>query len=137
MMARRTASQDESEINITPMLDVVFIMLIFFIVTTTFIRETGVTVDKPEAVTAEPHPLGNVLIGVDADSGIWMNGSQIDLTDVRTLVQRARAENPEGSVIVISDKNARTGMVVDVMDQIQAAGVSRMAISAEQVGGGG
>jgi len=136
-MPRKHAARDEPEINITPMLDIVFIMLIFFIVTTTFVRETGVTVDKPEALTAEARPQGNVLIGVDSGNGIWMNGSQIELSDVRTLVQRARAENPEGSVILISDKGARTGTLVEVMDQVQAAGVSRMAISAEQIGGGG
>jgi len=136
-MARRHAAHDEPEINITPMLDIVFIMLIFFIVTTSFVREPGSQVEKPEAVTAEPRPQGNVLIGVDSDNQIWMNGSQIELADVRTHVQRARAENPEGSVILISDKGARTGTLVDVMDQVQAAGVSRMAISAEQIGGGG
>jgi biopolymer transport protein ExbD len=115
----------------------VFIMLIFFIVTTTFVRETGVTVEKPQALTAESRPQGNILIGVDSDNQIWMNGSQIEMSDVRTQVQRARAENPEGSVILISDKGARTGTLVDVMDQVQAAGVGRMAISAEQIGGGG
>ena len=136
-MSRRHATQEEPEINITPMLDIVFIMLIFFIVTTTFVRETGVTVEKPEASTAESRPRGNILIGVDSDNQVWMNGSQIELSDVRTQVQRARAENPEGSVILISDKGARTGTLVDVMDQVQAGGVARMAISAEQIGGGG
>jgi len=136
-MARRHATQDEPEINITPMLDIVFIMLIFFIVTTTFVRETGVTVEKPRALSAESRPQGNILIGVDSDNQVWMNGSQIELSDVRTQVQRARAENPEGSVILISDKGARTGTLVDVMDQVQAGGVGRMAISAEQIGGGG
>ena len=100
-MARRHANRDEPEINITPMLDIVFIMLIFFIVTTTFVRETGVTVEKPQALTAESRPQGNILIGVDSDNQVWMNGSQIELSDVRTQVQRARAENPEGSVILI------------------------------------
>jgi len=136
-MARKHAAKDEPEINITPMLDIVFIMLIFFIVTTTFVRETGVTVEKPQALTSEPRPQGNVLIGVDSDNQIWMNGNQIDIGDVRTLVQRARAENPEGSVILVSDKGSRTGTLVEVMDQVQAAGVSQMAISAEQIGGGG
>jgi len=136
-MARKHAAKDEPEINITPMLDIVFIMLIFFIVTTTFVRETGVTVEKPEAITAEQRPQGNVLIGVDTENRIWMNGSEIELSDVRTQVQRARAENPEGSVILISDKGARTGTLVEVMDQVQAAGVSKMAISAERIGGGG
>lgn len=135
-MARRHAAKDEPEINITPMLDIVFIMLIFFIVTTTFVRETGVEVEKPTALTSQPRPQGNVLIGIDSNDEIWMNGSQVELSDVRTLVARARAENPEGSVILISDKGARTGTLVDIMDQVQAAGVSRMAISAEQVGGG-
>ncbi|MDX1626430.1 MAG: biopolymer transporter ExbD [Wenzhouxiangellaceae bacterium] len=136
-MPRKHAAKDEPEINITPMLDIVFIMLIFFIVTTTFVRETGVTIDKPTAITAEPRPQGNVLIGIRENDEIWMNGSRIELGDVRTLVLRARAENPEGSVILISDKSARTGLLVDVMDQVQASGVSRMAISAEQVGSGG
>ncbi|MCA1780181.1 MAG: biopolymer transporter ExbD [Xanthomonadaceae bacterium] len=136
-MARKHAAKDEPEINITPMLDIVFIMLIFFIVTTTFVRETGVTVEKPQALTSEPRPQGNVLIGVDSDNQIWMNGNQIEIGDVRTLVQRARAENPEGSVILVSDKGSRTGTLVEVMDQVQAAGVSQMAISAEQIGGGG
>lgn len=136
-MPRKHHAQDEPEINVTPMLDIVFIMLIFFIVTTTFVRETGVTVDKPDALTAEARPQGNILIGVDADNQVWMSGSRIDLSDVRTRVQRARSENPEGSVIVVSDQGARTGTVVEVMDQVQAAGVSRMAISAERIGGGG
>lgn len=135
-MARKHASKDEPEINITPMLDIVFIMLIFFIVTTTFVRETGVEVDKPQAITTEPRPQGNVLIGISNSDEIYMNGNLIELSEVRTLVQRARDENPEGSVILISDKGARTGMLVDVMDQVQAAGVTRMAISADEIGGG-
>lgn len=135
-MARRHATKDEPEINITPMLDIVFIMLIFFIVTTTFIRETGVEVDKPTALTTEPRPQGNVLIAIRSNDEIWMNGQQIELSDVRTQVERARAENPEGSVILIADKGARTGILVDVMDQVQAAGVTRMAISADEPGGG-
>lgn len=135
-MNRRHAAKDEPEINITPMLDIVFIMLIFFIVTTTFVRETGVEVDRPDAITTEPRPQGNVLIAIRDNDEIWMNGRAIELSDVRTLVQRARAENPEGSVILISDKGARTGMLVDIMDQVQAAGVTRMAISADEVGGG-
>jgi len=135
-MSRRYATKDEPEINITPMLDIVFIMLIFFIVTTTFVRETGVEVERPDAITAEPRPQANVLIAIRDNDEIWMNGRAIELSDVRTMVQRAQAENPEGSVILISDKGARTGTLVDIMDQVQAAGVTRMAISANEVGGG-
>lgn len=135
-MPRQQKTSDEPEINITPMLDIVFIMLIFFIVTTSFIKETGVTVEKPDAVTAEPRPQGNILVGVDADNQIWMYGTQIEPSDVRTRVERALAENPEGGVIVVADRQARQGKLFDVMDQVRTAGVRKIAISAERIGGG-
>ncbi len=134
MATRRYAARDEPEINITPMLDIVFIMLIFFIVTTSFIRETGVEVQKPEAQTAELRPQGNVLIAIRSNDEVWMNRGQVEIHEVRTLVERARAESPESSVVIIADRAARTGMVVEVMDQVQAAGVQRMFISAEDPG---
>ncbi|TVQ41501.1 MAG: biopolymer transporter ExbD [Wenzhouxiangella sp.] len=135
-MARRHASKDEPEINITPMLDIVFIMLIFFIVTTSFIRETGIEVDKPTALTTEPRPQGNVLIAIRPNDEIWMNRQQIELHEVRTHVERARAENPESSAVLIADRGARTGMLIEVMDQVQAAGITRISISADEAGGG-
>lgn len=134
-MARRHATKEEPEINITPMLDIVFIMLIFFIVTTSFIRETGVEVDKPMALTAEPRPQGNVLIAIRDNDEIWMNKQQIEIHEVRPEVERARAENPESAVVLIADRGARTGMLVEVMDQVQAAGISRISVSAEPEGG--
>lgn len=134
-MARRHATKDEPEINITPMLDIVFIMLIFFIVTTSFIRETGVEVNKPLALTAEPRPQGNVLIAIRENDEIWMNKQQIELHEVRSEVERARAENPESAVVLIADRSARTGMLVQVMDQVQAAGIHRISVSAEPEGG--
>ncbi|QKK01700.1 MAG: biopolymer transporter ExbD [Pseudomonadota bacterium] len=134
-MARQHATKDEPEINITPMLDIVFIMLIFFIVTTSFIRETGVEVNKPTALTAEPRPQGNVLIAIRDNDEIWMNRQNIELHEVKTQVERARAENPESAVVLIADRGSRTGMLVEVMDQVQAAGISRISISAEEDGG--
>ena len=134
-MARRHASKDEPEINITPMLDIVFIMLIFFIVTTTFIRETGVEVDKPLALTAEPRPEGNVLVAIRSNDEIWANRQEIELHEVRSHVERIRAENPESAAVIIADRGSRTGRVIEVMDQIQAAGVTRISISAEEDGG--
>ncbi|NBB92987.1 MAG: biopolymer transporter ExbD [Gammaproteobacteria bacterium] len=134
-MARRHATKDEPEINITPMLDIVFIMLIFFIVTTSFIRETGVEVNKPEALTAEPRPQGNVLIAIRDNDEIWMNKQQIEIHEVKSEVERARAENPESAVVLIADRGARTGMLVQVMDQVQSAGINRISVSAEPEGG--
>jgi len=134
-MARRHATKDEPEINITPMLDIVFIMLIFFIVTTSFIRETGVEVNKPSALTAEPRPQGNVLIAIRDNDEIWMNRQNIEMHEVKSQVERARAENPESAVVIIADRTSRTGMLVEVMDQVQAAGITRISISAEEEGG--
>ncbi|MCG8464785.1 MAG: biopolymer transporter ExbD [Xanthomonadales bacterium] len=121
-MARRHASTDEPEINITPMLDIVFIMLIFFIVTTSFIKETGVQVEKPTAATAENKPQGNILIAIRANDEVWMNKREVEVREVRTGVEDALAENPEGSVVIVADKGARTDMLVKVMDQVKLAG---------------
>jgi len=131
-MARRHSGKDEPEINITPMLDIVFIMLIFFIVTTSFIRETGVEIDKPTALSTEARPQANVLIAVRRNGEIWMNRQELSINEVRFEIEDARAENPESSVIILADRGARTGLVVEVMDQVQIGGINRISISAEE-----
>ena len=134
-MARRHAHTDEAEINITPMLDIVFIMLIFFIVTTSFTRETGATLTKPLAAQAVSLRNGTILIGIRSNDEIWMNKREIEIREVRSLVERAKAENPEGSVVIVADKDSRIGSVTQVMDQVKMAGVKGIAISAENPGG--
>ena len=134
-MMRRHAHTEEAEINITPMLDIVFIMLIFFIVTTSFTKETGASITKPTADQAISLRNGTILIGVRPNDDIWMNKRQIELREVRSLVERAKAENPEGSVVIVADKDSRIGTVTQVMDQVKLAGVEGIAISAEQPGG--
>lgn len=136
-MARRHAHTDEAEINITPMLDIVFIMLIFFIVTTSFIKETGADITKPTAISSERKPRGNILVGLQSDGSIWMNNSEIQLREVRTLVEAAIAENPEGQVVLISDIGSRTGDLIKIMDQIKSAGISKISISADEPSTGG
>ncbi|CAN5234903.1 biopolymer transporter ExbD [soil metagenome] len=136
-MAKRHASgEDDTEINITPMLDIVFIMLIFFIVTTSFIKETGIDPNRPEAQTAAEKARGNILIAISAVGQIWMNKNQVDLNQVRNMVETARAETPESSVIVIADERAPTGVLIDVMDQIRLGGVEGISVAAEPEGGG-
>ncbi|MEE8338780.1 MAG: biopolymer transporter ExbD [Xanthomonadales bacterium] len=134
-MARRHAHTEEAEINITPMLDIVFIMLIFFIVTTSFTKETGAIITKPEAAQAVALRNGTILIGVRPNDDIWMAKRQIELREVRQMVERARAENPEGSVVIVADKGSRIGTVTRVMDQVRLAGVEGIAISTVQPGG--
>jgi biopolymer transport protein ExbD len=134
-MARRHAHTDDAEINITPMLDIVFIMLIFFIVTTSFTKETGASIIKPVAEQAIALQNGTILIGVRPNNDIWMAKRQIELREVRQMVERAKAENPEGSVVIIADKGSRIGTVTQVMDQVKLAGVRGIAISAERPDG--
>lgn len=134
-MARRRAYSEEADINITPMLDIVFIMLIFFIVTTSFTKETGATIIKPEAEQAAALQNGTILIGIRPNNDIWMAKRQIELREVRQMVERARAENPEGGVVVVADKGARIGTLTLVMDQLKLAGVEGVAISAQNPDG--
>lgn len=133
-MARRHAHMEDAEINITPMLDIVFIMLIFFIVTTSFTKETGATIIKPLAEQAIALQNGTILIGIRPNGEIWMAKRQIEMREVRQMVERARAENPEGSVVIVADRGARIGTVTQVMDQVRLAGVEGVAISAERRG---
>ena len=136
MARRHSAQQEETEINITPMLDIVFIMLIFFIVTTSFIKETGIDPDRPEAETAYKQERGNILIAINQIGDIWMNKRKVELTQVRQMVEQAKNESPESSVVIIADEKAATGILIDLMDQIRMGGVSNISVAADLAGGG-
>lgn len=132
MAVRRARdNEDDGEISLTPMLDVVFILLIFFIVSTSFVKEPGLTPERPLAETAAAKARGNILVGVSATDAVWMHKRRVRLEDVRPLVEAAVAENPESSVVVVADRRASTGIVMDVMDRARAAGVANIAVSAE------
>ncbi|MDG2229464.1 MAG: biopolymer transporter ExbD [Gammaproteobacteria bacterium] len=132
MLRRRKREEEDSEINITPMMDIVFIMLIFFIVTTSFIKETGIDPNRPEAETASRSELGNILIAISPNDQIWMNKNPIELQTVRILMEAAHAENPESSVVIVADELASTGIVIDIMDQIRLSGIAKVSISAQE-----
>lgn len=131
-MARRHVNPDgqENDIDITPMLDVVFIMLIFFIVTTSFVKESGITVSRPSATTAEAKQGSNILIAIRANGEIWVDKRAVDVRAVRANVERMKAEAPEGAVVIQADEFAPTGILVKVMDQVRLAGVSDISIAA-------
>ncbi len=133
-MARRHArGQDEAEINITPMLDMVFILLIFFIVTSSFVRLPGAEVSQPSAMTAGQLN-ASTLIAVTASGQIWMNKNRIGLDQVQSLVKSSLAQAPNGSVIIMTDKRAPTGLVVKVMGRAKRGGAENIAIAAKEVG---
>ena len=127
------ATADEgSEIDLTPMLDVVFIMLIFFIVTASFIKEAGIEVNRPEASTATKKENVNILIAVSATNEIWIDKRRVDKRAVRSVVERMHAENPKGAVVIQADNESNTETVAGVIDSARAAGVYDVSLATEQ-----
>jgi biopolymer transport protein ExbD len=124
--------EEESSIDITPMLDVVFIMLIFFIVTATFIKESGIDVDKPSAATAVVQEKASILVAIDAENNIWINRRQVDIRSVRSIVERLHAENPKGTLVIQADKESKNDILVQVMDASRRAGVYDIALAANE-----
>ncbi len=125
--------QEESEVNLTPMLDVVFIMLIFFIVTASFVKEAGIDVTRPSAATAERKERGNIMVAITENDQIWIDRRQVDPRALRANIERLHAENPQGSVVIVADKNSKNGLLVLVMDAARAAHVPNVALAAEIV----
>ncbi|MDX1410329.1 MAG: biopolymer transporter ExbD [Saprospiraceae bacterium] len=128
--SRMCADSDEADINLAPMLDVVFIMLIFFVVTTSFIREAGIDVNRPVAQTAEHDKRGTIIVAIAPNGEIWIDGRPVDIRMVRATIERLRAENPEGAVIIQGDREAQIGLLVQVMDQVRKGGVTNVSIAA-------
>ena len=128
----RRESGSVAEINMTPLIDMVFILLIFFIVTTSFVNETGVDVNRPSAETAVNKELANIMVAITSSGEINIGGRVIDRRAVRANIERLHAENPEGSVIIIADKDAKTGLLIEVMDQARLAGIANVSIAAER-----
>ena len=124
--------EEESNIDLTPMLDVVFIMLIFFIVTTSFVKESGIDVSRPSAKTAKKKQRASILVAITQAGEIWIQKRRVDIRSVRANIERLHAESPEGTVVIQADKRSETGLLVDVMDQIRLAGVENIAVSAQQ-----
>ena len=138
-MEARRHSEDESEetgIDLAPMLDFVLNLLIFFIITTSFIKEAGITVNKEEALTAEDKDNGNILIAVRPNGDIWMDKRRIDMREVRPIVERLHVERPEDTVVIIADRESQTSVLTQVMDQVKLGGISEVSIATAPVANG-
>ena len=105
-------------------------MLIFFIVTTTFVKATGVTVNIPNAASAQNNAGSNIFVAVTAAGEVWIDKREVDVFAIRPIIARMHAENPDAAVIVQSDSAASTGKLVQVMDQIRLGGVEKIAVAA-------
>jgi biopolymer transport protein ExbD len=128
--AKRRVKKRGIVLNIAPLIDMVFILLIFFLVTTSFIKETGIEVNRPIAVTAGSKAGQTILVGVTKDGRIYMNRKEIDIRLLRTNIERELAENPDASVIIVADRESKTGFVIKVMDQCRLAGAKNVALAA-------
>lgn len=119
------------ELSIAPLIDCVFLLLIFFMVTTTFTKETGVKISKPKAATSDVLLNQNLLIAVTKEGEIWSEGSRYDLPGIRGLLQERIIINPELTVVIMADKESITGNVVDVLDECKQAGAKKLSIAAK------
>ncbi len=127
----KSADDDVGAIDLTPMLDVVFIMLIFFIVTATFIKEPGVEVDRPDANTAEIKN-AKILVAIDAENKIWIDKNQVDLAMVEDQIELLLAENPNSPVIIQADGQANIKTLNSVAQAARQTGIADVSIAASK-----
>ncbi len=132
-MARKNLKpkEEEAAIDMTPMLDIVFIMLIFFIVTTSFVKEAGIITLKPEANTAVAKPSANIFVGITEEGEIWMLKQKVKPEDVRSTIENMLLENPESSLVIQADLRGNSGVMLDVIDMAKKAGVTNISVAAE------
>ena len=130
-MRNRSKNEEDTEINMTPMLDIVFIMLIFFIVTAVFVKEAGATVFKPEAETAVLQKRASIMIAIKDNDEIWLNRTRIEMNAITTNVEKLHAENPRGTIVIQADKNSSAGVWMEVFDEVRKANVPKIATATE------
>ena len=128
---RHAPQQEETGIDLAPMLDFVMNLLIFFIITAAFISESGIRVNRPSAHTATKEDQANVFVAINANGEVWIDRQHVDIRSVRASIQRLKAQHPKMTVIIQADKDARAGLMVEAMDQVRMAGVKDVAISAQ------
>ena len=132
---RHTPESEEHGIDLAPMLDFVMNLLIFFIITTSFVKEAGITVTRPQAETAEDQQNGNILIAIRPNGDVWMDKRQVDVSEVRGIIERLHVERPDDTVVLIADRESETGVLTKVMDQVKLGGVKDVSIATAASGG--
>ncbi|MGH1470503.1 MAG: ExbD/TolR family protein [Cellvibrionaceae bacterium] len=132
MSRKKQRQEEESAIDVTPMLDVVFIMLIFFIVTSVFIKEAGIDVNRPDATTADSKDNVSILVAISPNNEIWIDKRRVDVRAVKSVIERLRAENPEGGVVIQADNEANVKTLTAVADAARDLGIYDVSISTDE-----
>lgn len=130
MARKERVAEEDAAIDMTPMLDIVFIMLIFFIVTTVFVKEAGIQVNKPEANQSILPKNANIFIAITEDNKVWMDKREMKIDSIRANLEKLLAEQPSDVVIIQADEKSEHGIVIKVMDQVKAAGIDRISVAA-------
>lgn len=129
---QKNRSKEKAEIKIAPLIDMVFILLIFFIVTTSFVPETGVSVERPAARSAENLESRSILIGIGSSGEIYMSGSRVGLFSLKPLLENKLRNQPNLSIVLVADKATAADLIVRVMDEVRISGVKRIALATEK-----
>ena len=124
--------ENDAEIDMTPMLDIVFIMLIFFIVSTSFVREAGVEIERPVSDTSEVQESQGVMLAITAQDEVWLDRQLVDIRMIRPTLERLKVEQPDLGVMIQADKDAKTGLLVQVMDQVKLSGIEQVAVATRE-----
>ena len=132
---KHNPESEDHGIDLAPMLDFVLNLLIFFIITTSFIKEAGVTVVRPDATIAEYRESGNILVAIRENGDIWMDRKPVDIREVRTMIERLHIERPDDTAVIIADTNSQATMLAQVMDEIRQGGIQEVSIAAKPPGG--
>ncbi len=135
LIRRHTPESEDHGIDLAPMLDFVLNLLIFFLITTSFVKETGVTVTRAEAMLVEHRDTGNLLVAVRENGDIWIDRRRVDLRELRAIIERLHVERPDDTAVIVADKTAPAGVVARVMDQIQSVGIKDISLAATPLGG--
>ncbi len=136
-MKSKHVSEGDSEdhgIDLAPMLDFVLNLLIFFIITTSFIKEAGVTVVKPNATTAENRASGNILIAIRENGEIWMDRKRVDIREVRPMIEKLHIERPDDTAVIVADQSAQASVLARVMDEVRSGGIREVSVAANPGG---
>ncbi len=131
-IVKRDRRSESAELNMAPLIDMIFILLIFFLVAASFVKQSGVFVTKSIAEIAEKKDKTNLIVGITRDNTIYIEGREVDIRDVRGQMDRFLLENPDGYVVISPDKDSRTEITLKVQDYCRAAGIKNLSISAEK-----